>query len=244
MGAPTRVATVVLDLDGTLSVGAAPLRRYARDIAERLPSDARAAFTRAAEAHISGEVRLPGADDWQVLAALARASGIAHAALAAAFQSTRAAMRDGTCLVCSPHGTARFLAEARAYALIAVVSNSPADSVGPVLARLGLEELVDAVAPSAQKPDGLVPTVRALVLAHGMSERPVLSVGDNAQNDILPARAAGWRTAYVRAGRPACAAATWSGDGLEELMAPILAWLMRLKAGEEGAALSAGDRAE
>jgi HAD superfamily hydrolase (TIGR01509 family) len=87
----------------------------------------------------------------------------------------------------------------RAGLIVGVAGNQPA-SVREMLAAAGLE--ADFVASSADwgvsKPDPAF-FVRLIAEAHVPAER-ILYVGDRLDNDVLPARAAGMRTAFVRRG--------------------------------------------
>lgn len=226
-------AVLVFDLDGTLYRSEAALLRYAREVAHRLPADAGAGFEARITAHLGRGPSLPGEDDWQALAAHARAVGIEPVRLREAFDATRRWMVEGDCPLERPAGLPAFLARVRRTAFVIVASNSPPSSVGPLLARLGLLALVDEVAAAVGKPAGLVPVVRRLVAAHGLEGLPVMSIGDNHANDILPPQGEGWATAYVRAGRPARPATTCSADSLEELLPCVLAWLDAVAARRE-----------
>jgi FMN phosphatase YigB (HAD superfamily) len=234
-----RIAVVVFDLDGTLQRGMAPLERYAGEIAARLPGGAGARFKALAAAHLGGQGVLPGEDDWEALAALALDLGVAPGALRDAYFGTRLWMVEGDCPLEAPVGVAPFLARVRRTALTIVASNSPSSSVGPLLARMGLDGLADELASSVGKPAGLVPLVTRLAAAWGLGDRPVMSVGDNHKNDIALAQAQGWATAHVRSGREARPGATCSADTLEGLMPCILAWLDSVGAAEEDAARDA-----
>lgn len=87
----------------------------------------------------------------------------------------------------------------RAGLIVGVAGNQPA-SVEQVLAAAGLE--ADFVASSAAwgvaKPDPAF-FARLIVEAHVPAES-ILYVGDRLDNDVLPARAAGMRTVFIRRG--------------------------------------------
>jgi|GEM_PF-3332545 len=227
-----RTALVVLDLDGTLYRGGAILARYAREIAARMPCHVGGAVMMAWADHAGGGYQLEGSDDWQALAGLARRVGIVPEALREAFVATRTWMVEGDAAFDAAAGLAGWLDRLRRHAVLAVVSNSPAASVAPVLARLGVDDRVDAIVPLAGKPDGLVPAVRRLIAGHGLDGRVVLSVGDNAVNDVLPALAEGWAAAYVHGRRPPLAdGPACQGPTLEQVMRCVEGWLARALGG-------------
>lgn len=242
MTGPRARAVIVFDLDGTLYRGMAPLRRYAREIARRLPARARGRFALAARAHLSGQRPLPGDDDWDALVGLARSVAMDPGSLLDAFETTRAWMMAGDCPLEVPAGAAALLRRASARALTVVASNSPDASVGPLLERLGLGGLADVVMAMAGKPDGFVPTVERACARGDAYGVPVLSVGDNDRNDIAPALARGWDAAHIHGARPPRAAATFAAPTFEAIAPLVGAWLDERSGGVSPGPLTRSER--
>lgn len=232
---PKPVAAVVFDLDGTLYRGTVHVRRYADALAQAVPVAHRAAFRAEAHAYLAGEMPAPGYDDWDSLARIARRFAADPDAMQDAFERTRAFMLTDACPLTVPEGLAAFLDEIRGIVFRLAVSNSPASSVDPLLARLDLLRRFDRTESAARKPGGLVPRVRQVLETLGLTGVPVLSVGDHWKNDIEPARQAGWDTAYVK-GRPDFpdGPATAEAASLEALLPFLRKWVREQRRLREG----------
>ncbi|MFH8588673.1 HAD family hydrolase [Streptomyces celluloflavus] len=122
------------------------------------------------------------------------------------------------------------LSTLRAAGVRVVIAGNQTSQAGQLLR--GLDLPADGIATSGEwgvaKPSGAF-FARVVELA-GVPADHVLYVGDHPQNDVLPAAAAGLRTAHLRRGpwghlwadAPEAAAADWRIDTLHELV-PIVA---------------------
>ncbi|MCY0877678.1 MAG: HAD family hydrolase [Firmicutes bacterium] len=188
---------IIFDLDGTLYRGDAPYWHYAGAIARRLPAGQREEYLRQVRDHLEGRRRVAANDNWEAMVRLAAPYHADAALFQEAFLETRAFMLDADrCPLEVPQGLQAFLRAARGAVDLVLATNSPSAACFPLLDRLALRDAFDAVFPSANKPDGLAAVASARW--HGPPDpRRTLSVGDHYPNDIAPAVARGWTTAYI-----------------------------------------------
>jgi FMN phosphatase YigB (HAD superfamily) len=201
---------LVLDFDGTVCVGDAPVLAYAEAAIGELEADLdRETFERSA-AEIRGRlgafldaehgdavVIAPYVDGYGAVAAIA-GEFLDRDRLYAAFLASRRALADGGIVVGTPTGLAEFLDElgtlGRGIERV-LVTNSPAGGILETLARLGIADSIDRVVTSAAKPTGwewLLPE-----LLEGRAPSAILSVGDIWRNDLEAFNAAGCVTAFI-----------------------------------------------
>lgn len=219
-------AVLVFDLDGTLYRGVAACLHYARGIAETLPAGRREEYVAAVERYLSGAGGVDAADGWEAAVMLA-GGGRGHSrAFAGPFARTREFMLTDACALEVPDGLRGLLDRAAGRARRVLVSNTPAFGVLPLLTRLGLATALDEIVCAAAKPERFSLRLGAYADVLGLPRPAVLSVGDHFVNDIEPALAAGCSTAYVDPfGVGPRGRATFEAARLEELLAPIEAWL-------------------
>lgn len=238
-------ALVVLDFDGTVYRDSAPVREYARIVASRLPPGDEERLPMRLDRFLStGEVeagwsaRRPE-DGWDAVSLLATALGAGPADLNEAFALVRSALVAGRFALEVPAGLVDQLRWIRHQARCSVIlaSNSPVDSVGPVLALLGIEDEFDVVVGGAAKPAGLPSVVHAA--GFDAAATPILSVGDHYANDIAPAVAAGFATGYINPFRLPARPATFSAATFEDLYGEMRRWCADPPA-RNGPAVSAG----
>jgi FMN phosphatase YigB (HAD superfamily) len=241
---PTHRLILVSDFDGTLYRGDAPIRRYARGAAEKLPAPARTALLEAVDRYLAHGVRAAddaadpveaealraSVDGWDAVALLAgRCHQVAAADLDAAFYATRAYMTSQECVLEVPDGYRALLADLRAEGVrVVLATNSPPDGLDPLLDRLGVRPLLDEVIASTGKPAGLGRLLRA-ELGDGEGVDPShaargFAIGDHWPNDIGPARELAVPTGYIdRYGR-ADGPATATAPDVEGLLPALRAW--------------------
>lgn len=221
-------AHLIVDLDGTLYRGDAPIRWYAREIARSLGRADAAALSASVESYLdrsTTEPMLAGAvDGWSAVATLALDRyAVDPGAAAVAFLATRWALATGDCKVAVPPGFADFLAQLRPAVRVTLATNSPADGLAELLARLDVAAAFDEVISAAGKPAGLLRPIAE----HGDPDRPwrTASIGDHWPNDIAPALAVGAIGFYVdrfdRSDGPAHA----RGATVEDLLSALRAWV-------------------
>ena len=194
---------LVLDFDGTMWRGDEPLEAYAVTVAASLSAELRAAYLDRVRAFLGGDRwRAPGAgplpdDGWAAVARFAADLGVGEVQRQAAFLATRDRIARGEFRLEVPAGLAEFLAWSRTWCAVALASNSPPESVEPVLDRLELTALFDDVRCDARKPAGLRSIVEAWRDRFSVEDDRVMSVGDHYRNDIAPAVQAGWWMACI-----------------------------------------------
>ena len=224
---------LIVDLDGTVYRGDAPVRRYAGLIADALPPARAKTYLEALDRYLgSGPAAAADSEDTIEAAALREAAdpwgaayGLATRCYAvpaevteSAFTRCRRWMATPDCAVESVEPLLRTLADLRSAARIALVTNSPQAGLDAFLARLRVATLFDEIVAGAGKPDGLRRLLRR-DLGTGLREQPWLafSIGDHYRNDIEPAAEIGAATGYIdryeRGDGPATATAA-TAEGL------------------------------
>lgn len=212
-------ATIILDFDGTIALGAGPLEAFARGIAAAAGD---AAFTDRAMDAVSAFERgeSEARDGYDVFSTLAGEQGVTVDALEAAYQSSRALLGSEKAAIAPPTGLAVFLATVRTHARVVLATNAPGAGIRPVLEGWHVADLFDELHFTVGKPDGLVPIVSAAVI-----DGPVLSVGDIFAFDLAPAADLGATTALVGAtAERSPAAVTMRGRTIADLYGDIEAW--------------------
>lgn len=190
---------LVLDLDGTLVLGDAPVLGYARAIESLAPqadglTSAVAAFLEDPDA----EERLRSAQDgYQAVAALCESLDVDPELRDRAYALSREALAHDLGDVRTPLGLAEALSGLEAH--LVVVTNSPRQGLRTLLAHVGVDDLVHEVHTDARKPAGMRPILTGILTRHGLHTVParLMSVGDIWANDLAPALALGCATAYV-----------------------------------------------
>lgn len=216
---------MLLDFDGTVCVGDAPVWAYADAVVStaRASEPEAAALREALAAFLRGEPEAPPYPDGYAAVAALAAGFAAAADLDAAYERSRRALAAGSVEVEAPAGLVGLLAELGAIGTERVlITNAPAEGVIETLARTGLDAVIDRVVTGAQKPDGwsrLLPQF----LAHRDPAR-VLAVGDIWRNDLEEPAAAGCVTALIdRSGRQS-APADLVAPAFEDLYPAISDW--------------------
>ncbi|WP_243229311.1 HAD family hydrolase [Microbacterium sp. CIAB417] len=212
-------ATLILDFDGTIALGAGPLEAFARAVASAADDDAfadRAMLALAAFERGEGDAR----DGYDVISSLAGAQGVTAETLESAYQSSRALLGSEHAAIAPPAGLADFLARVHRHARIVLATNAPGAGIRPVLEGWGVADLFDDLHFTVGKPAGLTPILRAAI-----ADGPVLSVGDIFEFDLAPAAALGAETALVGAtAERSPAAVTFRARTLADLYSDIEAW--------------------
>jgi FMN phosphatase YigB (HAD superfamily) len=226
---------LVLDFDGTVCTGDAPVWAYAEAViagilddattagrdgvaSEDLDADIRARLG----AFLDGEPGSPAyIDGYAAVAALA-AGRASSEQLQLAYATSRRALADGSIPVSTPVGLAELLSDLGRTVDRVLVTNAPADGIRETLAALGIDALIDRVITDAGKPAGWDALLPELIGERQPSA--VLAVGDIWGNDLQAPLQAGCATALIdrfghRAGPANVTAATF-----EELYPQIRAW--------------------
>jgi FMN phosphatase YigB (HAD superfamily) len=190
-------AVLVLDFDGTVCVGDAPVWAYADAAlaAAAASSSTRAAVRAGLGAYLAGTPEAPVyADGYAAVAAL-MASRLAPEELAAAFRMSRRALAEGEVPVRTPDGLPDFLAVIGPRVRRVLVTNAPDEGVRETLERLGVLPHLDDIVTEAAKPEGWARLLPA-ILAGAPASR-LISVGDIWRNDLAAPYAAGCGVALI-----------------------------------------------
>ncbi|WP_300009104.1 HAD family hydrolase [Pseudonocardia sp.] len=217
---------LLLDLDGTVCLGDGPARRYATEVGARLAAPHRDDLAADLAAFLAGEVRGRAQDAYQLVQAHAARCGLAAAEVSGAYLASRDALLAGEVEVEAPCGLVALLAELRPAVHVVLLTNAPAFGLEVLLARLGLDDVVDETIGDAGKPGGMAAVLDELLGRFRIEGEPwrLLSVGDVWENDLAGPAERGCATAYVdrfglRQGPAGAAAAT-----VEGLYPAIRAW--------------------
>lgn len=219
---------MIFDFDGTLYRGDEPYLYYARQVADLLSERTAQEYLRKVQAHVAGEDLVPAADNWEAVVRLMEPFGqtLTPEQWQEAFMATRRHMLEGGCPLEVPAGLQNFLEKARGQATLVLASNSPYEAAVPLLERLGLAQSFDVVRSGANKPHGLVTTVRELM---GPEYDPlrVFSIGDHYTNDIAPGVLEGWTTGHISPRRIFPGPSTYQAATMEEILPSAHDWLDR-----------------
>jgi FMN phosphatase YigB (HAD superfamily) len=231
---------LVVDFDGTIYRGDAPVRHYAELIAGTMPGPEAGTYLTALERYIASgpaaskdsedtveaAVLRESVDAWGAAFNLARRCyDVSPEVTEAAFARCRLWMTKPECEIETVTPLVDTLTSLRSCARIYLITNSGALGLYPLLTRIGVVDCFDEIISGAEKPDGLRRFLQR-TLGPDLRERPwrVFSIGDHYRNDIEPAAEIGAGCAYIdRYGRkdgPATASATVA----EDLLPALRAW--------------------
>jgi phosphoglycolate phosphatase-like HAD superfamily hydrolase len=188
---------LILDFDGTLCLGDAPVRAYAAEVAALLGGDPALinepldAFLATRVSTIEGVV-----DGYQAVAHLARQHGLNDAALSTAYTRSRRALDSGHLDISAPDGIHELLGEWSDYRRV-LVTNAPGAGTSALLETLGIASLIDDVVGDARKPGGLERLLAQPDRLGWNSGEPLVSVGDIWVNDLAPVAARGGLTGLI-----------------------------------------------
>lgn len=192
---------MLFDFDGTVCLGDGPALAYARAAFAGAADADRARAERQLRRFLAGE-RIPPLDGcrdgYQAVATLAQHAEIASSILGAAFLRSREELASGTVEITAPEGLIELLTVLQGVVPV-LATNSPGDTLGPILARLGLSDAFAEVIASANKPTRTGIIVDALLARHELSDRPdrLLSIGDIWPNDLEAPAARGCATVAI-----------------------------------------------
>lgn len=217
----THRACVVLDFDGTICTGDAPVWAYADRAFASMPEDAAADARSRLTAFLDG--RLAGArfgDGYAAVASFA-AAWASPAVLREAYEDSRRSLERGEIEIAPPEGLHDFLGELGEFADRVLVTNA-STGVPTFLRRLGVDDVIDATYLGADKPAGF----RVLLprLCEGRAPADLLSVGDFYDNDLAPMRRAGCATAFIDRFGTHAGPSDFSAPDFPQLYGPVMAW--------------------
>ncbi|MGH6657401.1 MAG: HAD family hydrolase [Actinocrinis sp.] len=245
---------LLVDFDGTVYRGEAPVRFYARRVAEALPAREAAAMLDSFERYlVEGVLAADGREDMVEAAALResydawgaarhlaqRVYGVAPQVSTEAFMASRMYMLEQDCPLEPVGALLDALRSLRGRVRRVLATNSPAEGLGQVLDRLGVTEHFDGVASGLGKPDGLRRYLRAELGDGGLRANAwrLFSVGGHYRNEIEPAMEIGAAAGYVDRYNREDGAATATAPIVEGVLPALLSWAD--EAGETAAAVDA-----
>lgn len=178
---------LLLDFDGTLCVGDAPVLAYSREVAVALGMPAQSILDplSAFLARAPGGTFAGSADGYGAVARWAREHGIAEHELGEAYRRSRAALDSGELAVSIPPGVIGFLQQFDGWDRV-LVTNAPRHGTERLVHALGLAPHLDRIIGDAGKPEGLR-RLTAPGAELDLAEWPrALSLGDIWRNDLEP----------------------------------------------------------
>lgn len=215
--------SIVFDFDGTLALGHGPVRAYAVCLADTFGSNRGGVFLANVEAALQAydEGASEYRDGYHVVGALGESEGASAAQLGEAYLRSRSLLGTQDGPVEGVEGLAELLAELGRRARLVLATNAPAAGVTELLDTWGVRERFDELHFDIGKPAGLEQLVCRLI-----ADGPVLSIGDIAEFDLVPAAAFGADTALVGA-RSAShpGSVTMRGRSLAEIRGDIETWV-------------------
>ncbi|GAB3391647.1 hypothetical protein GCM10027568_17550 [Humibacter soli] len=192
---------LVLDFDGTVCIGDAPVWAYAEAAIAAIPADIPGRDDVVADIRTRLSAFLDGApgrgdylDGYAAVAALT-AGYVTAEQLDVAYLTSRQELASGALAVSTPPGLARFLDEIGRGVERVLVTNSPRDGVAETLGVLGLRSVIDRVVTDAGKPTGWERILPELLA--GRPADALMSVGDIWRNDLALPAEAGCATAFI-----------------------------------------------
>lgn len=177
---------LVLDFDGTVCLGDAPVLGYAEQVARRLPAQQATRVRTGIEQFLAGALTIPDCEDgYQAVVALG-GQDLSQAELSAAYLASRSeldAVATGP-----PEGLAQLLDDLRAQGTaVVLVTNAPLTGVDVWLEHHQIAGRLDAVVPDAGKPQQMAAVLTGILRQYQAGPAHLASVGDVWRNDIEPA---------------------------------------------------------
>lgn len=217
--------TLVLDLDGTLCLGDAPVRAVFERALELIPKSEHAPLRESFQRYLDGDHQaVPDCrDGYQALTRLVLGAGVERPALSAAFMATRDDYRSWLPEVHAPQKLLQTLA-AMSDVRRVLATNSPAIGMQDILAEIGVLDHVDEVITDARKPDGMPAILDSLGIPDRVTSDELAGIGDIWENDLSEIHRRGGATFHIdhaglAEGAPTAVAATPDG-----LSAALLEW--------------------
>ncbi len=220
----THLPVLLLDFDGTVCVGDAPVHAYADAVLDGLPTEITTPIRTTLDDFLAGRLGPRWEDAYEAVHKMS-APHVSREDLDRAYVRSRERLQDGELPVGTPDGLVDFLASLDGVARRVLVTNAPLEGVAGTLERLGLDPVLDGVFPGAGKPTGW-PSVLPTILG----DRPAslaVSVGDVYGNDIAPLIPLGAATALISRFGPedTPAAPTWAAASFPDLYPALSQWL-------------------
>lgn len=136
-------------------------------------------------------------DAWGVVGAIAGQARIPEERRGEAFMAVRKQMIEGSHPIQGHAGVNTVLRDMKHVPHKLLISNSSQEAAVDFVTRLELGALFDEIILGGDKPYGLARVVEAYMEKHAIRPEQVLSIGDNAWNDLYPVRKLGGRTVWI-----------------------------------------------
>lgn len=226
---PDRRKVLILDFDGTICRGDAPVRDYAERVAAELEVDAARRFRDSLDAFLDDGQKdaIPGArDGYDAVTRLGTEAGVSHERVIDMFLTTRRELTDGRLPIEVPANLKSFLHDISVNTRIVVVTNAPVAGLDSLLDRMGVRDLLDEAVGDARKPDGMGAIVDRLLNGIDAGQEPwrLFSVGDIWENDLRTPSERGCATGYIDRFRLGHGQPTVAASSIEELYERIQCW--------------------
>jgi len=191
MGAEPR-GILVIDLDGTLCLGDAPVRAFARFAEEETGLTG---LVDGLDQFFAGTIDLGVRDGYQAVFGLARAQGpLEIESMSSAFRRSRTEIATWIDDVWAPPGIAELLGALDGIRRV-LVTNSPSDGLSILLPALGVARVLDAIITGARKPARMPEVLDGL--QHNAPGAALASIGDIWENDLADVHARGGATFHI-----------------------------------------------
>ncbi len=218
---------LVLDLDGTLCLGDAPMRRVAHHAFSHLPAPDRERAVATLARFMAGEhALLPAArDGYDAVAIIATDGGVGVDELHESFMVTREEHELDLWLphVRPPERLVAALHELSGVERV-LVTNSPQPGIDRVVEHLGLARAIDEVITSAHKPNGMPAILDRIGVPATVTRVSLAAIGDRWVNDLAEVHERGGTTFHIAPDAWADGAPTRRAPEPDALAEDLLSW--------------------
>ena len=230
-GADRDKPILVLDFDGTICIGDAPVWSYAEAVLDAISRNNRGEdgllrrkIRSRLAAFLDGvPTSTPYSDGYDAVAQLTAAHATPRQ-LRQAYAASRVALAAGELSIMAPPGLAEFLTDVHRSVVTILVTNAPDVGVRESLSTLALDDAIDRVVTDAHKPDGWEKLLPGMIDAR--SPEDVMVVGDIWTNDIAVPLRLGCSTALIDRFRQNPGPAHAVADNLPSLYPGIRQWAL------------------
>lgn len=136
-------------------------------------------------------------DTWSIVTLISRRLNIANEQLKHAFVRVREEMLSEPFAIRTHQNLLQAVANLTSLHKKILITNTPAPSGIQFVNYLGLDQAFDQIIYDGNKPDGIKIIIQSLLEQQNLKPAEILSIGDNAWNDLHPVRAIGGRTVWI-----------------------------------------------
>lgn len=146
--------------------------------------------------HSNGDIQYIG-DPWGVLGAIAEVVDVPLALRSQAFLNVRRDMIDNLDSLTPHDGLNAAIRGLKSIRHKLLMTNSPEEAAQDFVAKLGLENAFNKIIYGGNKPEGLIDYVQRYMGETGITPEQIVSIGDNAWNELYPIKRMGGRTVLI-----------------------------------------------